>query len=72
MRIIEKDGLRILISEENKMLKDINDNGVHEILEDGTKINEEPYLTKEVYLASNLADEEAFNLYEEVDYEENN
>lgn len=61
MKIIEKDNLKILVPEGNKLLKDRND------------FDDEPYLTNKVYLGIQIQTlEEAQELYEEVDYEENN
>lgn len=55
MKIIEKDNLKILVPEGNKLLKDRND------------FDEEPYLCKEVYLGIQIQTlEEAQELYEEV------
>lgn len=64
MRIIKNGNLRILKSEENKMLKDKNDNG--EVLEDGTIVP--PYLTDTIYLGCQITTlEQVQELYEEVE-----
>lgn len=56
-----------LIADDGYLLKDINDNG--EILEDETFIP--PYMTKEIYLAKQIATlEQAKELYEEVKIDE--
>ncbi|MBR6640920.1 MAG: hypothetical protein IKL08_01810 [Clostridia bacterium] len=57
-----------LISDEGKMLKNINDNGQDITLEDGTVIHEEPYLTNIIYLGKQITTlEQAKELYEEVE-----
>ena len=64
MKIIERNNFKVLVADEEKLLKDINENG--EVLEDGTII--EPYKTKEIYLGIQIDTlEKAKELYEEVD-----
>lgn len=66
MRLFNYTRPRMLVSDEGKMLRDINDNG--ETLEDSTF--QKPYYTTTIFLPENLTDEEVYSLYVEEEVEE--